>query len=67
MKDIEILHSNLSIDCMKVLTCPCGAEIRGETENEVMERGIQHGKEVHPAQETTPEQLEELRKMIRDE
>jgi len=51
----------------KVLTCSCGAEIRGETVEEVMEKGMQHGMEVHPNELPTPEQAEELKKMIRDE
>ena len=40
----------------KVITCPCGVTIRGETDEELVEKAQQHGKEVHN-QEATREQI----------
>lgn len=39
----------------KVVHCPCGAEVRGETDDELYENVKQHAKEVHN-QEVTREQ-----------
>ena len=45
----------------------CTFVARGETEEEVMALGAQHGKEVHGIEEITPEMAEMAKSIIRDE
>lgn len=44
---------------MKSLTCECGFEVKGATEQEVLDGGMKHIQEAHPdkAQGVTPESL----------
>jgi predicted small metal-binding protein len=55
----------------KVLRCKdtgfdCKAEIRGETEEEVLRKAAEHGKKVHNL-EVTPEMATQVRGLIKDE
>ena len=45
--------------------CTCVA--RGETLDEVMAVGAEHGKEVHGLSEITPEMIEHVKSVVRDE
>ena len=56
----------------KVIHCSdfgseCTFVARGETVEEVMAAGAQHGKEVHGVEEITPEMAEKVKSIIRDE
>ena len=55
----------------KVLRChdvgpDCNAEVRGETEDEILEQAGKHAQSVHGL-EVTPELVEAVRSAIRDE
>ena len=45
----------------------CTFVARGETVDEVMAVGVVHGKEVHGITELTPEMVEKVKSLIRDE
>ena len=45
----------------------CTFVARGETVDEVMAVGAVHGKEVHGITELTPEEVEKVKSLIRDE
>ena len=58
---------------MKTITCrevgfDCDTITEGETENEVMQRGIEHAMEVHGLKEDecTPEVKEKIRGLVRN-
>ena len=56
----KVIHcSDLGSDCTFVA--------RGETLEEVMAAGAEHGKEVHGIDEITPEIAEKVKLIIRDE
>lgn len=55
----------------KVLRCKdagydCDYEARGETEEEVLQKGAEHAKQVHNI-EVTPEMAAQVRALIKDE
>ncbi|MCL5951178.1 MAG: DUF1059 domain-containing protein [Chloroflexi bacterium] len=57
---------------MKTLRCrdagfDCPAEMRGETEEEVMEKAAEHARSVHGLSEISREAVEKIRTLIRDE
>jgi len=54
-----IYCSDLGSDCTFVA--------RGETLDEVMAVGAEHGKEVHGLSEITPEMIEHVKSVVRDE
>ena len=41
----------------KLMTCPCGQEIRGETDEELVTLVKKHGKEVHSQEDLTREDI----------
>ena len=45
----------------------CDFVARGETVEEVMALGAEHGKEVHGIEELTPEMMEQAMQLVRDE
>ncbi len=45
----------------------CAFVSRGETLEEVLAIGAEHGKEVHGITEITPEMVEKVKSLIRDE
>ncbi len=45
----------------------CAFAARGETLDEVLAIGAEHGKEVHGITEITPEMVEKVKSLIRDE
>ncbi|MBY8982332.1 MAG: DUF1059 domain-containing protein [Candidatus Lokiarchaeota archaeon] len=51
---------------IKAFNCPCGAEIRGTTVEDVLANGGKHVKSVEGHPIPTPKQLEELKTQIRD-
>ncbi len=57
---------------MKTLRCrdagfDCPAEMRGETEEEVMRQAAEHARAVHNLTEISQEAAEKIRALIRDE
>ena len=54
-----IYCSDMGADCTFVA--------RGETLDEVLAAGAEHGKEVHGITEITPEMVEKVKAVIRDE
>ena len=46
--------------------CGCDFVVRGETMEEVLKVGVEHGKEVHEMN-VTPDMLELIKGMVRDE
>ncbi len=46
--------------------CGCDFVVRGETMEEVLKVGVEHGKEVH-GMNATPDMLELIKAMVRDE
>jgi len=56
----------------KVLRCKdvgmdCDAEIRAETEEEILKHAAEHAEKVHDITEISEEQLTKVREAIRDE
>ncbi|TXT53283.1 MAG: hypothetical protein BAJALOKI1v1_2550002 [Promethearchaeota archaeon] len=52
---------------VKVINCPiCKAEIKGANEDELLKNGLAHAKEAGH-RDPTDEEIEQLRKMVRDE
>jgi predicted small metal-binding protein len=56
----------------KVLRCGdivggCPEVIRGETEDEIMEKGAVHAEQAHGFKDAPPEILQQVRSLIRDE
>ncbi len=56
----------------KVVNCKdvgfdCDGVIRAETEEEVLKLVAEHAKEVHDMQEVTPDVVEKVRAVMRDE
>ncbi len=45
----------------------CGFVVRGETEEELFAKGLEHGKLFHGMTELTPELKEKMRALIREE
>ena len=45
----------------------CTFVARGETMEEVLAVGAEHGKEVHGISEITPEMVEKVKSLVRDE
>ena len=57
---------------MKVLSCrelgmDCDFVARGETEEEILMQGAEHGRTAHGMSEMPPEMLPQVRAAIRDE
>ena len=51
---------------VKVINCPlCDAEIKGDNEDELLKNGLAHAKEAGH-RDPTPEEIEQLRKMVRE-
>ncbi len=56
----KVIHCNdMGSDCTFVA--------RGETLEEVLAVGAEHGKEVHGISEITPEMVEKVKSLVRDE
>jgi predicted small metal-binding protein len=56
---------------MKVITCrdggfDCAEVVRGQTEDEVLQKAAEHAKSVHQI-EVTPQLAQQVRALIRDE
>ncbi len=56
---------------MKVIRCrdggfDCDEVVRGQSEEEVLQKAAEHGKSVH-SMEMTPELAQQVRSLIRDE
>jgi predicted small metal-binding protein len=56
----------------KVIRCKdagfeCDAVIKGDTEDEALQKAAAHAKEFHGLQEVTPEVAQKVRAIIRDE
>ena len=46
---------------MRVAACPgCGKQLKGATDDELVEQGIQHAKEAHADQNLSDEQIRAL-------
>lgn len=45
----------------------CPAEIRADTEEELMQKIAEHGREVHGITEITPEMMDKVKQAVKDE
>ena len=46
---------------MRVATCPgCGKQLTADTDEELVQQGIQHAKEAHPEQNLSEEQVKQI-------
>ena len=57
---------------MKTIHCKdggvdCDFVVRGETEEELFRRALEHGRKAHGMTEITPELKEKMRELIREE
>ena len=55
------------IHCSDMAGCDCTFVARGETLEEVLALGAEHGKEVNGIDEITPEMVEMVKGLVRDE
>lgn len=51
----------------KDLGMECDFVVRGETEEEILQKGAEHAKAVHNIEEMPPEMVEKVRAAIQDE
>ena len=55
------------IYCRDMEGCDCDFVSRGETMEEVLKVGAEHGKKVHGINEITPDMMEMVKAIVRDE
>ena len=55
------------INCSDMGSSDCTFVARGETMEEVLAAGAEHGKAVHGITDITPEMVEKVKSLIRDE
>ena len=55
------------IYCSDMPMCDCDFVSRGETMEEVLKVGTEHGKEDHGINEITPDMMEMVKAIVRDE
>ena len=55
------------IYCTDIMGCDCTFGARGDTLDQVLALGAEHAKEVHGITEITPEMVEKVKAVIRDE
>lgn len=51
--------------CAEAAGVDCDEVIRGEDEDEVMQKAARHGREKHDIEDLSPEQRQEIREKIR--